>query len=133
MSILLPGVTVAIDAETMLKSGAVVEKIGVIIRGLTHDDGYAGCCGGERRRIDLALLLALAEIASSRSDGTLGTLFLDEVFDTLDADGIGAAIQCLETIADHRCVVVITHSDELLYGLVNADKYIVCDGGIVRL
>jgi hypothetical protein len=40
---------------------------------------------GQRRRIDVALLLALAEVSQAASGGEQGTIFADEVLDSLDA------------------------------------------------
>jgi DNA repair exonuclease SbcCD ATPase subunit len=74
---------------------------------------YDSLSGGERRRVDVALLLALSEIAAAAAGKAPGTLFLDEVADALDPDGLAAVSEALEELARTRCVVVITHSPEL--------------------
>lgn len=89
---------------------------------LEHDEGllrlvvegagggtYEGCSGGQRRRIDLALLMALAEVAAAAVGRPAGTLWLDEVFDALDDEGIAAAADAVRSLAGRRCCVVITH------------------------
>lgn len=99
--------------------GGVREAIALHIEGAGGGRGYAGASGGERRRIDIALLLALAELSGSTSNGR-GTLFMDEVFDALDREGIQAVSRVLKKIAADRCVVVITHNERLLEDLRSA-------------
>ncbi len=64
--------------------------------------------GGESFITSLALALALSDtLAGSK---TLGALFLDEGFGTLDAETLEAVARVLESLTDHgRMVGVITH------------------------
>ena len=58
--------------------------------------------------------MALAEVAQAAQgakDG--GTVFFDEVFDALDADGIDAVARVLVDLSMERCVVVISHNPAL--------------------
>jgi DNA repair exonuclease SbcCD ATPase subunit len=75
---------------------------------------YKSTSGGERRRVDVALLLALGEVASAAAGGTPGTLFFDEVFDCLDEPGVEGVCEVLAELAQTRAVVVITHSKPLI-------------------
>ena len=75
--------------------------------------GYAALSSGERRRVDVAVVLALADMASQAASTTNGTLWLDEVFDSLDPAGILGVCEALSILSESRAVVVITHSDEL--------------------
>ena len=75
--------------------------------------GYVGASGGERRRVDVALLFALAGITAASTGRAPGTLWLDEVLDALDDQGVEAVAGALEDLARDRCVVVITHSADL--------------------
>ena len=99
-----PGLRLELKPYQERKSGGVTDAISLQVLGAGGGLGYRATSGGERRRLDVALLLAFA--------GT-GTLFFDEVFDALDADGIEAVVRVLGELAADRCVVVITHSDEL--------------------
>lgn len=94
-------------------SGGVKDAISLEIDGVGEGYGYAASSGGERRRIDIALLFALAEVAEAASGISTGTMFFDEVFDALDPDGVTAAIEVLEELAKDRCVVLITHNPNL--------------------
>lgn len=81
------------------------------------DGGYKSLSGGQRRRADIALMLALAEVAGLASGREPGTLWIDEAFDTLDEDGVAAAQAALVEVARERCVVVITHSEAVIAGM----------------
>lgn len=110
------GAALRLSATSELKSGAVVGAIGLEVEGVGQG-GYRSLSGGERRRVDVALLLALAEVASLAAGSTPGTLFIDEVFDALDAEGIAAVQRELGALASDRCVVLISHSPDLVRDL----------------
>lgn len=78
---------------------------------------YRACSGGERRRVDVALILALAEIGRAAHGRSRGTLFFDEVFDALDTEGIGLVTAVLDELGQDRCIVVISHNEDLVKGL----------------
>lgn len=100
---------VGIAGSTAQKSGAVVDAISLRV----GDRAYASCSGGERRRVDVAILLALRELAVA-AHGRDGTIFADEVFDALDVPGCQDAATALREMAAERLVVVVTHSPTLL-------------------
>lgn len=95
------------------KTGGVQDSISLEIEGAGEGEGYRGCSRGERRRIDVALLFALAELANAAHGRHPGTLFLDEVFDGLDSSGFDAVAEALVTLAQDRAVVVISHRADL--------------------
>lgn len=86
------------------KSGGVSDAISIQVHGAGGGHGYEGASQGERRRLDLAVLLAFS--------GS-GTLFMDEVFDTLYVDAIDALGKVLVELSKDRCIVVITHNEDL--------------------
>lgn len=110
-------VEVRLSATSTLKSGKTVGAISLEVEGVGGQGGYKGLSGGQRRRVDVALLMALAEVAAAAQGRDLGTLFFDEVFDVLDDDGIEAVQRELAELSKRRCVVVISHSKELVDGL----------------
>ncbi len=107
-------VMVTIASTTERKSGAVVDAISIQVDGVGGGQGYKAASAGERRRIDVALLLALRELAEGAQGDLCGTLFFDEVFDCLDEPGTLAIVDALKEMAVERCVVVITHSKLLM-------------------
>lgn len=76
---------------------------------------YAALSGGEGKRVDLALLLALGELATAVHGAPTGTLWFDEVLDApLDAEGAAVAAEALRALARDRAVVVIAHSPDVV-------------------
>lgn len=110
---LMPGASIGLRPDSDLAKGGTVEKISLDVFGMGHSRGYRACSGGERRRIDVALVLALAEVHSAAHGGAKPTLFMDEIFDTLDPAGVAGVAAALTDVAADRCVVVITHNDDL--------------------
>ena len=109
--------------------GGVSDSISLVVATGHGELPYAACSGGERRRVDVALLLALAEVSGAAlGTGGSGTLFFDECFDSLDEQGTDAIAQSLQELGADRCVVVISHSDALADRLQPALRLRV-DGG----
>lgn len=90
---------------------------------------YKAASAGERRRFDLALVLGFAALLGG--DGT-GTLWFDEALDSVDRDTVPRVCAVLRELAIDRCVVVITHSDDLVAQL-RPDRHYNFDGGIATV
>ena len=104
------GISIKLASYKDKKSGkGTTDAISLEVIGAGGGHGYDGASGGERRRIDVAILFALAEVAAN-AHGTEGTLFFDEVFDALDQEGMAAVTDALQEISRKRAVVVITHT-----------------------
>lgn len=92
-------------------------SISLDIRGAGGGHGYKASSGGERKRIDLAMMLALGDISRQAHGAKTSTLFFDEAFDSLDVDGRLRCVQVLKELAQDRCVVVVSHDDRLIKAL----------------
>lgn len=68
---------------------------------------YGDLSGGERARLDVATLFALASLAGP------GALFFDEVFDPLDDEGLEGVAALLGEMAVERQLWVISHNPRL--------------------
>ena len=95
---------------TEKKAGGTNDSISLQIEG-PGAVSYRGMSGGERRRVDIAVLLALTEVASAAHGASKGTLWMDEVFDALDDYGRKVVVEVLAEMSQDRPIVVITHSD----------------------
>lgn len=124
-------ITIQLLPYTEKKSGGVVDAISLNLVGAGGESGYLGASAGERRRVDVALLLALAELAASTNNGGSwqSPIFFDEVFDTLDADGREAVSDLVQQLSVDRCVVLITHDESV--ASLHADLRLRIDGGRV--
>jgi DNA repair exonuclease SbcCD ATPase subunit len=105
---------VDIKPYTERKSGSVSECIALRVNGAGGGQGYAGSSGGERRRIDVALILALGEFAASSNGLRGGTIFCDEVFDAIDSEGVEPVAEAISSISEERLAIVISHNPAVL-------------------
>jgi DNA repair exonuclease SbcCD ATPase subunit len=126
-----PGLSLSLKSYSEKKSGGVTDAISLEVVGAGGGFGYKAASGGERRRLDIALLLALAEVAqAAHGRGAGSTLWVDEVFDALDSPGMEAVVKAVQELAKDRCVVVVTH-DEVLADELHAVRRIHIDAGKV--
>lgn len=96
------------------------QAISLDVLGAGGGHGYKASSGGERKRIDLALMLALGDIARDLHQAKDATLFYDEAFDALDVPGREACVKLLKELAQTRAVVVVSHDDRLIKALENS-------------
>jgi DNA repair exonuclease SbcCD ATPase subunit len=102
------------STQTRNKSGELSEKFDIQISNRTGGDLYKANSGGERKRIDLAISLALQDLVMSRSESTTNFVVYDEVFDALDSVGSENVIILLkERLATVNSIFVITHNETL--------------------
>jgi len=77
---------------------------------------YAALSGGQRRRIDVGVMLTLIKVVSKwlQVPGCLGVLVLDEVFGFLDASGAEGLSEVLREVQEQVPVVfVVSHEPQL--------------------
>ena len=101
------GLQVGISGTTQLKSKKEVEAIDIELIG-AGEGAYEMSSTGERARVDVAFLMGLAGMA-----GATGFLAFDEVFDSLDPEGVSLVAQYLDKLAQQRQVIVISHHADL--------------------
>lgn len=77
---------------------------------------YENFSEGEKKRIDLSLLLAWREIARAKNSVNCNLLILDEVFDSsLDSIGMEELMKLINTIVNGSNIYIISHkSDQLV-------------------
>jgi len=94
------------------------------------DRDYKELNRGHRRRLDLAIMLALSQLHSAP---VRGPIFCDESLDGLDADGAEAAAAVLEAVAQHELVIMLTHSEELAGRLRGVHLHCVSRDGLTTV
>lgn len=107
-------IEVKFNTQTQLKSGEFRDKFSVEVINSNGDDQYKGNSGGEKRRVDIAINMALQDLVQSRSNKSVDLIVYDEMYDGLDAIGCERVIQLLQEKAK-TCgtILVITHNDHL--------------------
>lgn len=122
--------TIEFQTQTTLGSGETREKFCVNVNYLYGGDSYESVSGGERRRVDLASLFALGDLAASRSLAPIKLRLLDEPFDNLDALGSEQVVQILREIVlpTAGTVLVMTHDDNLKALIENRITVVKKDG-----
>ncbi len=105
---------VEFTTQTTLKSGEKRDKFSVEIINDNGEDEYKGSSNGEKRRIDVAVNMALQDLVLNRSNKRLNFMLYDEVFEGLDSIGCENVSQLLQEKAKVVGTIgVITHSDAL--------------------
>ena len=107
--------TAEFATQVELASGESREKFHLKVK---YSDGakkYKNLSGGERRRVDIAVLFAMASLASSRSRAPVKMRLLDEVFDNLDSDGKEKVMELLRELVLPKVgtLLVMSHDDDL--------------------
>lgn len=107
---------VRLSGFTTTKKGAVRNKIDIEVVSATGVTTYESYSGGERQRLNIAMLLALRDVAQANKGVDLGCLFLDEVLDlSLDSAGIGDVMMLLQhKKKDIPSIFIISPKDELI-------------------
>jgi DNA repair exonuclease SbcCD ATPase subunit len=106
-------IKISFDTESTLKSGETRDKFSVkILRGESLVD-YAACSSGEKRRMDVAILLSLQSLIFERSASNSNLIVFDEVFDSLDTIGIERVVNLLSEEASEKAIFCVSHINEL--------------------
>ena len=113
-------IEVKFTTQTVLKSGEIREKFNIEIINMDGGMSYASNSSGEKKRIDIAIQLALQSLVASRSSKQMNILILDEIFDALDDSGIANVMNLLDELSQSvSSILVITHNEELASLLPN--------------
>ncbi len=109
-------IDVQFSTTALTRSGELREKTDFIILYDGESVSYNSLSGGQRRRVDLGVMLTLA-VANAKSRGVSGVLSMlvfDEVFDYLDSDGAEGLFAALTEVQKIiPSVYVITQDSEM--------------------
>jgi len=83
---------------------------------------FGQCSGGERRRIEIALMLSFRQILQLSNGKKPNVLYFDEVAEHLDEPGIYSLYSAMQELSKDSHVYVITHNPILLQLLENCPK-----------
>lgn len=105
-------VSVSFDTQRKLKSGEIREKFDCIVSVGTESVPYAAFSGGEKRRISLAVDMALSDLMTDFRGSGFSIVVLDEQDVHLDNSGRKAYMKLLKQLSKSRGVFVVAHDDE---------------------
>jgi len=112
LSLLSQGMKVMLDTKTEIKSGETREKISINVQNTYGADEYDGCSPGERKRANLAIILAERDLVLSRNTtGNLNLFVGDEVFESVDVQGAEKMCEIFSTLPG--LIFVISHNESL--------------------
>lgn len=106
-------INVDISTQTTLKNGNVKDKFDVSIINNEGSSKYKGNSSGEKRVIDIAIIIAMHHLVRSRNTNPINIAFFDEVFDALDDIWSEQVVKVLESEKYTDSIFVITHKSEL--------------------
>jgi DNA repair exonuclease SbcCD ATPase subunit len=95
----------------------VVDKkangVEIQITSTDKDRNYKSLSGGEKRRVDVIIILSLQRFLLECTGVSTNLLVFDEIFDSLDNVGIQMILNCIDQIFDESlCVYIITHKND---------------------
>ena len=126
----LAGGSIQIGFQTH-KEGTAQDKFTVKAWNLEGADVYKGNSSGEKRRIDVAIMLALFRIAYNRT--RLNILLLDEALDTLDVAGLESVVGMLEDLAKELKLTIYVTSHTPLTSMLHESLTIKKSDGVSSL
>jgi exonuclease SbcC len=106
--------SVRLETQRETRAGELAETLDIVVADEWGSRDYEMYSGGEAFRIDLALRIALSRLLVRRAGAPLPTLIIDEGFGSQDEGGRDRLVEALGAIKDDfRCLLVVTHIDEL--------------------
>ena len=126
--------SIDISTQTQLKSGEWRDQLSFEVQYPNTSQSYASKSGGEKRRADIAIQFAMADLAATQTQTPVKLELLDEPFDNLDAQGAEQVVDLLikHIVPTRGTVLVLSHNDALK-ALFETRITVVKQGGISRL
>jgi len=126
------GISISFDTQSKLKSGDIREKFECRITKDGRNVSYCEYSGGEKRRVSLAVDMALCEIMTEFYGTKFNFLVLDEQSNYIDVEGKIEYFKLAKELSKDKCVVVIDH-DSLLQSKFDRTITITNEGGISKI
>jgi len=112
LSKLSSNIQVKMSTKTELKSGQMRERLSIQVINPVGAEDYNTASGGEKKRLDVAMIMALRDLIQWQSGANRMDLFVaDEVFDSLDENGASRLCELLREMAG--LVFVVSHNEDL--------------------
>ena len=123
---------VRFDTQRETKTGNLRETLDIIISDEKGTRPYENFSGGEQFRVNFAIRVALSRMLAQRAGVRQRSLFVDEGFGALDADGRQRLVEAIKAVQDEfDLILVITHIDELREAFPTQIQVTKTEGGSV--
>jgi DNA repair exonuclease SbcCD ATPase subunit len=122
-------IEILFNTQDTLKNGEKREKFNIKIKNKNGGSKYLANSGGEQKRIDLAVNMALQDLVASRSNKKLNIAFYDEAFDALDDIGTERVVELLQKIGDVKNTIFVTSHNENLKALFDNSILVIKENG----
>lgn len=100
------------NTVTVDKKGKIKEKFQIIAKNFLGAKNYKGLSGGEKRKVNLACVLALQDLASAKANKHFSLWIGDEIDDALDSTGLELLMNVLnEKLQERGTILIISHND----------------------
>lgn len=112
----LSGGAIVVEFSTQSKKsdGTMTDKFDVNVKYNDREMSYKDLSSGEKRRVDVAISLALQDMVMQRYGTDINLLAYDELFESLDAIGSENVVELLKERADKvGTVIVVSHNQAL--------------------
>lgn len=120
---------VRFNTISRLKSGEFREQFSVEVSNRYGSLDYRGDSGGERRKVDIAIMFALHALSRLQTGTFFDLVCLDEVLDSLDKEGCDRVAELLrELTGEIERIFVITHNENLISKFGSRIKVVKKDG-----
>jgi DNA repair exonuclease SbcCD ATPase subunit len=103
---------ISFDTQKLTKSGELREKFDCVVSKDDQKVDYASCSGGEKRRISLAVDMALSEIMGDYHGSKFNVVCFDEQSNFLDKHGREYYMNLLKSMSKEKQVFVVDHDSE---------------------
>jgi len=111
---------------SMLSSGKLNiefdDKLNETIKCGGREIQHISLSGGEKRKINIAIMLALQDLLAIVTGSNTNLLFLDEIAENLDTDGVNGLYILMLELRKSRDLFVITHNNNLKSALDFGNK-----------
>ena len=100
--------------QTKKADGTLSDKLDIDVLYNGEETDYNSLSSGEKRRVDIAISLALQDMVMTRFGDDINLLAYDELFESLDAVGSENVIELLrQKLKDVSTIIVISHNEDL--------------------
>lgn len=125
---ILPHVTAQVSTYRYTKTNQLRRKLTFQVFYNDTETTFKALSGGERKRLEIATILALQKVVEMLGRFQSNIIIFDEIFDQLDASGIEAIVEYLRTYNDKESLFLISHSPYIF----TVDDIIDIDGGEIH-